>query len=132
MGRTFTEDEMLPENSRKSILTYRFWQRYFDGDPQILGKTFDLEGNSNEVVGVLPKGFQFLSSKAEFYVPAASKLKDREPINRHSNNYFFIARLKKGTSLKVAQSQMDGFNISLMESAGCTLAERRWFQNVYT
>ncbi len=116
MGRTFTEDEMLPENSRKSILTYRFWQRYFDGDPQILGKTFDLEGNSNEVVGVLPKGFQFLSSKAEFYVPAASNLKDREPINRHSNNYFFIARLKKGTSLKVAQSQMDGFNISLMES----------------
>ena len=85
MGRTFTEDEMLYANSRKAILTCGFWQSYFDGDQEVLGKIFDIEGYSNEVIAVLPQGFRFLSSKAQFYVPTASNLKDREPDNRHSN-----------------------------------------------
>ena len=40
MGRTFTDDELLHKNSGKAILTYEFWQSYFNGEPEILGKTF--------------------------------------------------------------------------------------------
>lgn len=75
MGRTFTDDEMLYENSGKSIVTHAFWQSYFDGAQDVLGSTFVVDGYTIEVIGVLPKGFQFLSSKAQFYVPAASNLK---------------------------------------------------------
>lgn len=116
MGRTFTEDEMLYDNSRKAILTYEFWHSYFGGTPQVLGETFEVEGHRIEVIGILPQGFRFLSSQAKFYVPTASNLKDREPDNRHSNNFFFIARLKDGATVSIAQSQIDAFNAVQLET----------------
>ena len=115
MGRSFTDDELIWENSGKAILTYEFWQSYFDGDPEVLGKTFLDDGYSSEVIGILPKGFKFLNSEAQFYKPTGSHLEDRTPKNRHSNNYLFVARLKPGVSIETAQAQMDAFNITQLE-----------------
>lgn len=111
MGRTFTDDEMLHTNSGVTILTYEFWQNYFNGMENILGENIMVDGFPKQIIGVLPQGFNFLSRDAEFYLPASSNLEDREAKNRHSNNYFALARLKDGVSLESAQSQIDAFNI---------------------
>ncbi len=116
MGRSFTEDEMSNGNGNVAVITYSFWISYFNRDPNIIGKNFQSNGRSLQVVGVLPYGFQYLSSNAKFYVPITSKTEDRQADRRHSNNCDFIARLENGVSVSIAQSQVDSFNASLMES----------------
>jgi len=110
MGRTFTEDEMLYDNWLRVIVTYEFWQSYYQGDPEVLGRTLTVDSQVAEVVGVLPPGFRFLDSQAKFIMPLASNLRDREPDRRHSNNQQMIARLAPGATLADAQAQMDAFN----------------------
>lgn len=40
------------------VLSHGFWQRRFDGDPSLLGTSLTLDGESYEVVGILPDGFE--------------------------------------------------------------------------
>lgn len=109
-GRTFTEEEMLYANSRVAILTDGFWRTHFNADPDVLGRTLQIDGFPITVVGVLPAGFRYLSEKPLFFLPAASDEKDRGAQNRHSNNYQFIARLAPGATVEVARAQLDAFN----------------------
>lgn len=110
MGRTFTEEEMFYKASGVAVLTDAFWRKNFNADPQVLGHKFQVDTLPVTVIGVLPPGFRYLSSHAQFFIPAASDPKDREPGNRHSNNFQLIARLAPGASLAVAQQQIDAFN----------------------
>jgi predicted permease len=110
IGRTFTEEEMFYKNSSRAILTDAFWRNHFHADPQILGQTLMVDSLPVTIIGVLPPGFRYLSSKAQFFVPLASDPEDRKPDNRHSNNVELIARLAPGTSLEVAQAQINALN----------------------
>lgn len=56
LGRAITDsDEVSAE--RVAILSHRFWQRRFGGDPKVLGRTVYLNGLSATIVGVTPPGF---------------------------------------------------------------------------
>jgi putative ABC transport system permease protein len=39
------------------VLSYRFWQRYFSGDPNVIGRKIQFVHKSYEVVGVMPPRF---------------------------------------------------------------------------
>jgi predicted permease len=110
MGRTFTEDEMFYKDSARVILTDSYWRNHFNADPDVLGKTMMVDSLPHTVVGVLPPGFRFLSSRAQFFLPLASNADDRKADRRHSNNMGMIARLAPGVSQAVAQAQLDAFN----------------------
>ena len=110
MGRTFTEEEMFYKDSARMIITDAFWRSHFNADPQVLGKTMLVDSLPVTVVAVLPPGFRYLSSKAQFFVPLASSAEDRKPDRRHSNNLTLIARLAPGASIAVAQAQIDALN----------------------
>jgi predicted permease len=110
MGRAFTEEEMWYKDSARAILTDAFWRNHFNADPEVLGKTFTVDSLPVTVVGVLPPGFRYLSSKAQFFIPLASDADDRKPDRRHSNNMQLIARLAPGVSLTVAQEQINALN----------------------
>ena len=110
MGRTFTEEEMLYNGSGVAVITDSFWRSQFNRDPAVLGRQLQVDGLPVTVIGVLPPGFRYLSSQAEFFVPAASDLKDRGADRRHSNNFDLIARLAPGATLAVAQAQINALN----------------------
>lgn len=110
MGRTFTDEEMFYKDSARAIITDGFWRQQFNADPEVLGKTFTVDSLPVTVIGVLPPGFRYLSSKAHFFVPLASSADDRKPDRRHSNNMQLIARLAPGVSLAVAQEQINALN----------------------
>jgi predicted permease len=110
MGRTFNEDEMFYKGSGVAILTDAFWRTKFNADPEVLGRKFDVDGSRVTVIGVLPPGFRYLSSRAQFFIPTASNVEDRGVENRHGNNYDMIARLAPGATLTTAQAQLDALN----------------------
>src|SRR4030095_5120093 len=57
LGRVFTPEEDEQGKPTTAVLSCGFWQRHFGGDSQVVGKTLSLNGNSVEVVGVMPPGF---------------------------------------------------------------------------
>jgi predicted permease len=111
MGHGFTDDQLKYGTDEVAVLTDGFWRSHFSADPNVLGRTFLNDGISITVIGVLPRGFRFLSSPAEFYRPSAHAPEDRQPQNRHNNNWNMIARLAPGATFADAQAQMDAFNV---------------------
>lgn len=115
MGRAFREEETSFQTDGVVILTDAYWRQHFLADPKVIGRQIRVDGNPKVIVGVLPRGFRFLSSKARLYFPLASRPEDRTPLQRHSggNVIQMIARLKPGVSLAAAQSEIDAQNDTL-------------------
>lgn len=59
--------------SKHAVLSFRFWQRKFHGDPNILGRGINLGGHSFTVVGVSPESFNGLTvdTSPDIRVPAS-------------------------------------------------------------
>jgi predicted permease len=114
-GRPFKEDETSFGTNHVVVMTDAFWRHNSNADPNIVGKKIRIDGNPATIVGVLPPGFQFLSSDARLYFPLASRLEDRTPLQRHSggNSIQMIARLKPGVPLAQAQELIDAQNARL-------------------
>jgi predicted permease len=57
-GRTIEpEDDRGPQYAPVAVLSYRFWQRTYGGDPLVTSQTVRLNGQPFSIVGVLPDGF---------------------------------------------------------------------------
>src|SRR4030095_10170318 len=91
MGREFTDEELDFATHNVAIITDQFWRSYFDGDPNVLGRTFVMQTFSITVVGVLPPNFRYLSSRAQIFLPFAHSRHRRDPGSRHSNDGQMIA-----------------------------------------
>jgi len=68
-GRTFTADEETPGNDNVILLSSRAWQRYFGGDPGLVGQQLRLDDRSRTVVGIMPPAFDFPDPGVEYWVP---------------------------------------------------------------
>ncbi|HSY83450.1 MAG TPA: ABC transporter permease [Gemmatimonadaceae bacterium] len=110
IGRQFTEAEMGYGPDQVAILTDGFWRTYFKADPSVIGRTFLNDGVPVVVVGVLPRGFHYLSSHAQFYRPLAHSNDDLLPLMRHATGPTMIARLAPGATVAEAQAQMNAFD----------------------
>jgi putative ABC transport system permease protein len=87
-------------------LTHAAWQRFFAGDPKIIGQTVLLDGAPTSVAGILPSSFRF-HRNADLFVPLGPFLDQlfmRERGNR--NGTYVIGRLKPGITFAAAQAQM--------------------------
>jgi predicted permease len=115
MGRTFTEDEGEPGNDKKVVLSYALWQSQFGGSPSAIGRELRLDSRPFTVVGVMPRSFEFLNPDVMLWTPLAFTAEQKSDEERHSNNWSEIARLKPGTSLEQAQSQVDAVNVGIMD-----------------
>lgn len=103
VGRTFTPDENQPGSSRVVILSHGLWQRRFNADPGVVGRTLTLTNAAYTVVGVLPPDFRFID-KADLWSPLPS---DDERQNCDSCHFFtVVGRLKQGVGPGQAQAEM--------------------------
>lgn len=114
LGRTFLPAEDKPGQPAAAILSYGVWQRLFNSDPAILGKSITLNGKAYMVAGVLRHGFSVSSEvlpsegpmdKIDIFLPLplAADAEQR----RGDENYNILVRLKPGVSVRQAQADID-------------------------
>jgi putative ABC transport system permease protein len=116
-GRSFTADQDQPGNNRVVILSHGFWQRRFGGDLSIIGKDIVLDGQSHNVIGIMPQGFQFIIDM-DIWRPIAFTPEQLSPTT-HGNEYLIgVARLKPGTTFEQAQSDIGSAAEGLREFYG--------------
>jgi len=109
-GRTFSEEEDRKGSGQTvALLSQALWQRRFGGDPQVIGKTIELDKHAFTIVGILPAGFNGQQGTAQVWIPIANAPLVRYPrVLANAMNYWFevIARLKPAVPLAQAQQEM--------------------------
>ena len=114
LGRTLLPEEDKPGQPAVAILSYGAWQRLFNADPAIVGKSITLNGQAYRVAGVLRREFtvndEVLPSegpmdKIDIYLPLPLGADAQQ--RRGDENYNILVRLKPGVSVQQAQADID-------------------------
>jgi putative ABC transport system permease protein len=100
LGRGFTRSEE-DNGAHVALLAHGLWTRCFGADPQILNRTIRLDGESYQVIGVLPAGFRmFFGRSTDLYVPLYLSPQQRH--DRGAHDLLPIGRLAPGVSAQQA------------------------------
>ncbi len=59
LGRVFRAGEDAPDAPPRIVLSSDLWRNRFGADPSVVGRTIRVNGESTEVVGVMPDGYHF-------------------------------------------------------------------------
>ena len=68
VGRAFRPEEEQAGGARVAILSNEVWQQTFGGDPSLLGRILQFDGEPTEIVGIMPEGFLF-GNRQDVWVP---------------------------------------------------------------
>src|SRR5271163_3374187 len=63
LGRLFTRQDDSPDAPQTVVLSYGYWQSKFGGASSAIGRALTVDGKPRVIIGVLPKGFQFLDQQ---------------------------------------------------------------------
>src|SRR5262252_2582640 len=72
LGRTFLPEEGTPgAGAAVIVIGYAVWQNHFAGDPQIVGKTIQINRHPYSVIGVAPRDFAGCAPglRSELWIP---------------------------------------------------------------
>jgi putative ABC transport system permease protein len=128
VGRGFTQQED-DESEQVALLSYQTWQSRFHGDPQILGRKILLDRKPYEIIGVMPREFEFplvpgQLNRSELWVPVS--FTQPELVQGAGNwGYYMVGRLKPGVT--PAQAQQDAADAAreIMRNFPPALSSRR-------
>jgi putative ABC transport system permease protein len=105
LGRGFLTEEDKPGANKVVVLSYDLWQGRYGGDRSLINREVLLNGEKHTVVGVMPRGFQFLEKDVRLWVPLA--LDQEELANRRGHYLQVVARLKPAVPFSQAQADMN-------------------------
>jgi predicted permease len=124
-GRVLTEDDDKPSASPVAVLSHRYWQQRFDGNPAVIGQQINLNNVAFTVVGVTSPGFEGTmqaGSTQDVTIPIAWEPQlyvDRERSRMHGAGVWWLrlmGRLKPGATAEQARMQLESaFHHSVVE-----------------
>ena len=116
LGRSFVEAEAGAKTPPVVLIGYDLWQRKFNGDPHIIGKTIRISRweTPPTVIGVMPPGVRFLPSPGaaqepnynvnglvQFWIPVTPN-----PASIKSMQWDVVARLRDGATPAQSESEL--------------------------
>jgi len=130
IGQDFEAGDDQQGRPRKILISHEFWLRQFGGDPSVVGRQLELSGRSYQVTGVTPPMIRFPQRDLDFWIP----LMVDDQLRQSRNGFWLnvVGRLRDGTTLRRAQSEMDALSRALSvqhpedrDLAGVTLISLR-------
>ena len=114
LGRTYTDVDDHTGAEEVAVLSYGFWQRRFNGDPTIVGRSIRLNGGKTAVVGVMPRDFEYplFWGNIDMWRPFAATVQQRQ--DRGNNFLREFARLKPGVTLAQADAAMKAIDKQIL------------------
>jgi predicted permease len=121
LGRAFTAADDT-SGDRIVVISHALWQRRYGGDPGIVGRMISMSGQGSggaasdvkqEVVGVAPPSFVFLSREVDYWVPMQFSPEEAAVRGNHFLNV--VARLKPGVTVETANSDIGAIAKRLSE-----------------
>lgn len=101
------------ENEHEVVLSYRFWLKHYGADPQVAGRTINLDGDPYTIVGVMGAAMT-KPGFAEMWVPQV--LTPAEAAVRGEHHFLVVAKLKPGVTVQEAQAEMNTISERLAQA----------------
>jgi putative ABC transport system permease protein len=106
LGRVFTEQDDKSTAVPTVVVSYELWKTQLGGNPDIVGRSLDLNTTPYLVIGVLPRDFDFFDKRVDVYRPVGLHDADPEWAKREYHpDLLVLARLRKGVSLPSARME---------------------------
>ena len=119
LGRTFgqqdstsglvplSDGQLVPDTARVVLVTHAAWERFFAGDPKVLGRDVRINGIPRSVIGVLPADFIGPMGAADFYLAFDLSPVVAHPIvARRAQWLAAVGRLRPGVASADAQREV--------------------------
>ena len=114
LGRAFTDADAATGAPNVVMLAWDAWQREFGGAPDIVGKRLRIEGESHEVVGILPRGFVAPMGAAAIYFPLDLGPALRDPVRARQQHWLgLVGRLSETATLESARRELASIGTQL-------------------
>jgi predicted permease len=128
MGRTFTQQED-EGGEQVAVLSYQTWRSRFHGDLNILGHKILLDRKPYEIIGVMPRDFEFplvpgQLNRSELWVPMSFTQAELVQ-GAGAWAYSTVGRLKPGVTPEQAQQDAVGAAQEIMRNFPPALSSRR-------
>jgi len=115
IGRTLTDEDDRAASTPVAVLTYRYWQRRFDGNSSVVGKQINLNNVAFTVVGVTPPGFEGagqVGTSLDLSIPIAWEPQVATVRSRMEGAgaawLRLMGRLKPGATAEGARAELEG------------------------
>jgi len=120
LGRPFSTDEDVQGRDLVAVISHGLWQRNFGGEPEVLGKTVVVNGQSRVVVGVAPRDFAF-PRDTELWLPIAI---DWQEEDRGHGWVVPYGRIRHDLSFEEARTDLERIASQLRDEQPDTNADR--------
>jgi len=118
-GRTFSsEEDLVPGKHPVAVLGYNLWQRRFNSDPELVGKTVTINEQQLTVVGIAPPQYNGMvrGLGIDIWVPMMTvplvAPSGERSLSRGNRGLRMVGRLKPGTNIEQARAR---FNLLTQE-----------------
>lgn len=108
-GRAILDSENTAGHDRVALISHSLWQRRYGADPAIVGRVIQLNGQTHEVIGVMPSDFSAPSTAQQLDQVSVWLPIVFEPdviANRMEHIVSVIGRLAPGVTLEAAQREL--------------------------
>ncbi len=129
-GRGFEPKEDDPGNASLAVvISDSLWDRRFQRDPNVLGRSLRIDDQMYAVIGVTPSGFDGLTNiwyPSQFWITRAQRDASRGRASRPQSYLGAVVRLRAGVPLQQAQAAINVIAPQLQEEAMRELPARNW------
>ena len=115
LGRTLRSGEDAPGAPGRLVLSYRFWQEQFGGDPSIVGWTVRVDDAPHQIIGVMPRDFEIFRPGTDAWAPLPA---DPSAFYHALNFSLFVGRLSPGVPLARADAAFRSLMPSMRAELG--------------
>ena len=107
-GRAFIPEDDVPNGPNVCILSYEVWQTRFGGRDSIVGETIQLNGQSWQVVGILPPHLSNPFNQVQVFAPRVFEVAFLTSVQVQNGAGYSqpIARLKPNVTLPQATAEL--------------------------
>ena len=130
LGRAFVAGEDEPGHDHVLILSHGLWERRFNSDPSIVGRSVRFNREDYVVAGVMPADFRLLGFSPQLWTPLTLTAADGAPSGRKNRYLYMFARLTPGVTLQQARAQINILAQQAQQDFPGT--ESRWGASVRT
>ncbi len=109
LGRDLRHEENSPDAARVVVVSHDFWSGRLGGDPQVLGTTLELDEVAYEIVGVMPKHFDY-PGDTELWVPHRT---EPEGCGRGCHTFLAVLRMAPGVSVEGLRGEVGALAAAL-------------------
>ena len=130
-GRLFGRSDATPGIAAVAVITHGLWQRLFQGDPGVVGRTVRLDTDVITIVGVLPATFRHpgrgLAGDPVLFMPSLfTGLPNRPPSRDVAMLDGALARLRDGATIARARAELARAGASLRAAYPAAYEEAGW------